>query len=77
MFIVGGGEIISSEGTTQLQGDRIRMAVYALALLLLVSLLWGELRQAWFADNAAATGELLAIHRWWIHLCELGHLFGY
>ena len=75
LFIVGGGEIISSEGTTQ--GDPMGMAVYALALLPLVSLLWDELRQAWFADDAAATGELFAIRRWWIRLCELGHLFGY
>ena len=49
----------------------------ALALLPLVSLLWDELQQAWFADDAAATGEHLAIRRWWIRLCELGHLFGY
>ena len=46
LFIVGGGEIISSEGTTQ--GDPMGMAVYALTLLPLVSLLWDELRQAWF-----------------------------
>ena len=77
MFIVGGGEILSSEGTTRAQGDPLGMAVYALALLPLVSLLWDELRQAWFADDAAATGELFAIRRWWIRLCELGHLFGY
>ena len=44
MFIVGGGEITSSEGTTQ--GDPMGMAVYALALLPLVSMLWHELRQA-------------------------------
>ena len=75
MFIVGGGEICSSEGTTQ--GDRMGMAVYALALLPLVSLLLDELRQAWFADDAAATRELLTIRRWWTRLCELGHLFGY
>ena len=49
-----------------------------MSLLPLVSLLWDELRQAWFADAAAAaTGELFAIRRWWIHLCELEHLFGY
>ena len=35
------------------------------------------IRQAWLADDAAATGELLAVRRWWIRLCELGHLFGY
>ena len=46
LFVVGGGEIISSEGTTQ--GDPMGMAVYALALLPLVSLLWDELCQAWF-----------------------------
>ena len=59
MFIVGGGERTSSEGTTQ--GDLMGMAVCALALLPLVSLLWDEPRQAWFADDAAVTGELLAI----------------
>ena len=75
MFIVGGGKITSSEGTTQ--SDPMGMAVYALALLPLVSLLWDELCQAWFADDAAATGQLLATRRWWIRLCELGHLIGY
>ena len=39
-------------------------ATHALALLPLVSLLWDELRRAWFADDAATTGELLAIRRW-------------
>ena len=70
MFIVGGGEICSSEGTTQ--SDPMGIAVYALALLPLVSLLWDELRQVWFADDTAATRELLTIRRWWIRLCELG-----
>ena len=38
--------------TTTTQGDPMEMAAYAQALLSLVSLLWDELRHAWFADEA-------------------------
>ena len=69
IFIVGGGEIISSEGASQ--GDPMGTAVYALIALVmlpLVPLHWDELRQAWFADDAAARAtedwRLFAIRRW-------------
>ena len=75
LLVSGGGEIRSCEGTTQ--GDPLGMPMYALGLLPLVSCLWDIIRQAWFADDAAAAGKLLAIRQWWLRLCEQGPLFGY
>ncbi len=75
LFVTNGGEIRSCEGTTQ--GDPLGMPMYALGLLPLVSFLWDMIRQAWFADDAAAAGKLNALRQWWIRLCEQGPLFGY
>ena len=56
-LFVGGETILSQEGTTQ--GDPLAMAMYALALVPMITLLSNILKQVWpYADDAAAAGHL-------------------
>ena len=78
LFIVGEGEIDSSEGTTQ--GDPLAMAMYALAIRPLLDKLRDaepNARQVWFADDATAAGRLATLHQWWQHVTTIGPDFGY
>ena len=62
LFVVGEGEISSTEGTTQ--GDLLAMAMYALAVVPLIRQLRTvvpDVRQVWFADDATAVGSLSSI----------------
>ena len=36
-----------------------------------------DLKQIWYADDAAAGGKLKDIRKWWLKLCESGPIFGY
>ena len=59
LFITGGAEIQSQEGTTQ--GDPLAMAWYSIATSLLITILRRlieKILQAWLADDAAAAGDL-------------------
>ena len=75
LFVLGGGEVRSEEGTTQ--GDPLGMPIYALGLLPLIQTLWSIVRQAWFADDAAGAGLLSKLKAWWQQLVELGAFYGY
>lgn len=78
LFIVGQGEISSSEGTTQ--GDPLAMAMYALAVAPLIRQLrrsMPDIKQAWYADDATAAGKLQSLHLWWQKLQSVGPAFGY
>ena len=66
LFVVGEGEIPSTEGTTQ--GDPLAMAMYALAVVPLIRRLRMVVpgaSQAWFADDATAVGSLSMLLTWW------------
>ena len=69
MFIVGGKEIKSKEGTTQ--GDPIAMASYGIGLTPLLDRLLNskseedEWKQSAFADDISAIGKLLSLRKWW------------
>ena len=73
LFVTGGDEILSLEGTTQ--GDPLSMAMYALAITPLIKSLSQEVpnnaKQVWFAD------KLSALKRWWKHLTAVGPGYGY
>ena len=61
LFMVG-DEVASSEGTTQ--GDQLPMAMYALAIKLLIDklrVLEPSEKQVWFADDATAAGRLASL----------------
>lgn len=83
LFVVGGIEISSAEGTTQ--GDPIAMAIYATAtipLFLLILEVTDKLpnkttKSVAYADDLAAGGILKNLKEWWIQLIQYGPAFGY
>ena len=77
LFINGGKEIVSAEGTTQ--GDPLAMALYALSVQPLITSLQAasSTKQCWFTDDACGAGSVLEIKKWWDALNSLGPVFGY
>ncbi len=59
LYVTGGGEIESTEGTTQ--GEPLAMAMYALTVTPLIKKhreTEPDVKQVWFADYATAAGKL-------------------
>ena len=77
LFITGGKEITSAEGTTQ--GDPLAMALYALSIQPLITSLqaMSDAKQCWFADDASGAGTISEIKQWWDGLNTLGPDIGY
>ena len=83
LFIIGGYEIKSSEGTTQ--GDPIAMAIYAIAIIPLIMMIIEatshlpstRTRVVAYADDFSAAGSVENLVYWWQTLCDLGPKFGY
>jgi hypothetical protein len=75
LFITGGGEISSCEGTTQ--GDPLAMPFYALSLIPLISELHEIAQHIWYADDAQAAGKLHSLRSWWDLLRKRGPGYGY
>ena len=74
LFIAGGGEILSQEGTTQ--GDNLAMFFYALGTSVLIYSS-NNAKQIWLVDDAAAGGSLKQLQTWWDSLSCEGEKFGY
>ena len=55
IFVLGGMEMLSQEGTTQ--GCPLAMVMYALALVPLVDQLQGICKQVWFADDGTGARQ--------------------
>ncbi|XP_066916388.1 uncharacterized protein [Clytia hemisphaerica] len=80
LFVIGGLEISSQEGTTQ--GDPLGMAIYALGVTPMLNILLFRInnqhnRMVAFADDITAAGTLEALKQWWDHLLEIGPSYGY
>ena len=77
LFIVGGQELRSSEGTTQ--GDPLAMSLYAISLQPLITRLQvkSAASQCWYADDAAGCGSLGDVKTWWDELMVSGPPLGY
>ena len=78
LFIIGGGEIKSFEGTTQ--GDPLAMQFYALGTNPLLRLLQAqvpEVKQVWLADDATGAGRLDKLKEWWDKVILEGTKLGY
>ena len=83
LFIIGGTEIPSSEGTTQ--GDPTAMSIYAVAIIPLVLMILEIMSTApdntskmvAYSDDFTAEGTVKDLKYWWETLCDLGPKFGY
>ena len=77
LFVMGGKELLSAEGTTQ--GDPIAMSLYAVSLQPLIAQLQtsSSAEQCWFADDATESGTLENVMRWWNELSSSGPALGY
>ena len=90
LFVTGGCEIDSVEGTTQ--GDPLAMPVYAVGITPLLSLInpsenhtedqhiseeQNKIKQAAFADDFAGCGKLHQLHTWWKKIEQFGPSLGY
>jgi hypothetical protein len=75
IFVVGGLEMASREGTTQ--GCPLAMAMYALALVPLTLELHSLCKQVWYADDGTGCDKLQPMRAWWDALVEKGPAYGY
>ena len=77
LFVIGGKEIVSAEGTTQ--GDPLAMGLYALSIQPLITSLQAasSVKQCWFADDASGAGSIMEIRTWWDALSTIGPDLGY
>ena len=69
LFISGGSEILSMEGTTQ--RDPLAMPWYSLNTVLTIQQLRHlvpEVHQVWLADDVSAEGKMSSLHKWYDHL---------
>ena len=77
LFIIGGKELRSCEGTTQ--GDPTAMAAYALGLIPLLDHLQSvkrSVKHVAFADDLTGAGKLEEIKIWWDTLITEGPKYG-
>ena len=78
LFVSGGGEILSMEGTCQ--GDPLAMALYAVSIMPLIQQLKDSnpsVAQGWYADDDAAAGTIHALAHYWTDIQSRGSGFGY
>ena len=77
LFVTGGKELRSDEGTTQ--GDPLAMSLYAISLQPLITRLQisSEAKQCWFADDATGSGPFEDLKKWWDELLHSGPALGY
>ena len=79
LFITGGKEMSSQEGTTQ--GDPIAMGMYALGLMPLLTTVAApddkNFFQVAFADDLTGVGEIDELKVWWENILKFGPYLGY
>ena len=64
LFVIGGKELTSAEGTTQ--GDPMAMSLYAICLQPLITRLNSSslTKQCWYCDDTAGAGPLRELRKW-------------
>ena len=69
LFVIGGTEIRSNEGTTQ--GDPVAMAIYAIGITPLITMMielvttrCDDIKMVAFADGFSAAGKLTSLLHW-------------
>ena len=61
----------------QQQGDPLAMPMYALATIPLMRKLTSTVHQTCYADDAAGTGKLSNLRKWWDDISVIGPGYGY
>ena len=79
LFVQGGKEISSAEGTTQ--GDPKAMPLYAVAIAPLLQMIKSgnaqDVRHIAFADDLCGAGKLVQLRSWWADIVVHGAYLGY
>ena len=78
LFVAGGKEIVSQEGTTQ--GDNLAMSFFTLATVPLqndLRVVQPNVKQVWLADDATGAGKLAHLKQWWNAIISHGSKLGY
>ena len=77
LFVTGGQELKSSDGTTQ--GDPLSMSIYGISLIPLMLALknTSNTKQCWLADDASGAGSIKDVLKWWKSQEKMGPMFGY
>ena len=82
LFIIGGGELLSKEGTTK--GDPTSIGAYAVGILLLLQFLLDHIsvnelnaKEVAFADDFTVAGKLSNVKDYWSQLTSIGPKYGY
>ena len=78
LFVSGGGELASVEGTCQ--GDPLAMALYAVAIDPMIRRLQEAcptVQQSWYADDDSVGDTLESLRHYWEKLQEIGPAYGY
>ena len=79
LFIAGGKELKSSEGTTQ--GDPTAMPAYGFGVLPFLALIKSgdaaRVKQLAYADDIGGGAKLQVLREWWENIYENGPSFGY
>ncbi|XP_057302766.1 uncharacterized protein LOC130636933 [Hydractinia symbiolongicarpus] len=82
LFVIGGKEILSREGTTQ--GDPTSMAAYAIGIIPLLKALFNNtrsndhtLKEVAYADDFTVAGKLYEIKEFWSKIVDIGPKYGY
>ena len=77
LFIMGGKELTSAEGTTQ--RDPLAMNLYAVSLQPLITRLNSSsfTKQCWYVDDETGAGPLRELRKWWDVLNEMRPSLGY
>ena len=76
-LFVGGEVLWFEEGTTH--ADPLAMPLYVMVTIPLINHLGriADVKQVWYADDAAVAGHLSPIHCWWDNIQSSGPSFGY
>ena len=82
LFVIGGTEIRSNEGTTQ--SDPVARAIHTIGITPLVMMMvelvttrCDDIKMVAFADDFSAAGKLISLLQWWTTLLEIGPKFCY
>ena len=79
LFVQGGKEIISAEGTTQ--GDPLAMPMYAVSITPLLNKIkngdTNDIKHAAFVDDISGAGKIGELRKWWENITTHCPLLGY